>query len=163
MADPNDPERQFNLLERGDTRDTWVPWYTMHKIVNGLVETYKLTGNDTALTVAESLGEWIYNRTSKWNTDIQNKVLGVEYGGMNDCLYELYKCSKENGYANKDHFKEAAHWFDEIYLFDKILAGEENHLNGKHANCTIPKFIGALNRYRALKDEGNEEKYLQYA
>jgi len=70
---------------------------------------------------------------------------------------------QENGYANKDHFKEAAHWFDEIYLFDKILAGEENHLNGKHANCTIPKFIGALNRYRALKDEGNEEKYLQYA
>lgn len=163
MADPNDPERQFNLLEKGDTRDTWVPWYTMHKIVNGLVETYKLTGNETALTVAESLGEWIYNRTSKWDTNIQNRVLGVEYGGMNDCLYELYKCAKATGYTDKDHFKTAAHWFDEVYLFEKILAGEENHLNGKHANCTIPKFIGALNRYRALKDEGNEEKYLQYA
>lgn len=163
MADPNDPERQFNLLERGDTRDTWVPWYTMHKIVNGLVETYKLTENETALHVAESLGEWIYERTSRWDTNIQNRVLGVEYGGMNDCLYELYKCAKAEGYANKDHFKTAAHWFDEVYLFEKILAGEENHLNGKHANCTIPKFIGALNRYRALKDEGNEEKYLQYA
>lgn len=163
LASQSDPERQFNLLEKGDTRDTWVPWYTMHKIVNGLIETYKLTGNKTALTVVESLGEWVYNRTSKWNTDIQNKVLGVEYGGMNDCLYEVYKYAKKDGYANADHFKTAAHWFDEVDLFEKILAGTPNYLNGRHANCTIPKFMGALNRYRALKDEGNEEKYLQYA
>ncbi len=163
LASQSDPERQFNLLEKGDTRDTWVPWYTMHKIVNGLIETYKLTGNKTALTVVESLGEWTYNRTSKWNADIQRKVLGVEYGGMNDCLYEVYKYAKKDGYANADHFKTAAHWFDETELFENILAGKKNHLDGKHANCTIPKFMGALNRYRALKDEGNEEKYLQYA
>ena len=56
----------------------------------------------------------MYNRTSKWNTDIQNKVLGVEYGGMNDCLYEVYKYAKKDGYANADHFKTAAHWFDEV-------------------------------------------------
>lgn len=163
MADANDPERQFNLLERGDTRDTWVPWYTMHKIVNGLVETYKYTKNETALTVAESLGEWIYTRTSKWNGDIQAKVLGVEYGGMNDCLYELYKCAKATGYAEASHFSSAAHWFDEDNLFELVLAGTPNALNGRHANCTIPKFIGALNRYRALKDEQNVDKYLQYA
>ncbi len=163
MADANDPERQFNLLERGDTRDTWVPWYTMHKIVNGLVETYKYTKNETALTVAEALGEWIYNRTSKWNSSIQAKVLGVEYGGMNDCLYELYKCAKAADYANAAHFSAAAHWFDEDNLFELVLAGTPNALNGRHANCTIPKFIGALNRYRVLKDEQNVDKYLQYA
>ena len=163
LASQSDPERQFNTLEQGSTNDTWVPWYTMHKIVNGLIETYKLTGNETALTVVESLGEWVYNRTSKWNTDIQNKVLGVEYGGMNDCLYEVYKYAKKDGYTNADHFKTAAHWFDEVDLFEKILAGTKNYLNGRHANCTIPKFMGALNRYRALKDEGDEEKYLQYA
>lgn len=163
MANVNDPERQFNLLEQGTTSDTWVPWYTMHKIVNGLVETYKLTGNKTSLLVAEDLGEWIYDRVSIWSVTVQNRVLGVEYGGMNDCLYELYKYAKADGYANADDFKDAAHMFDEIALFDKVLAGEPNVLNGKHANCTIPKFMGALNRYRALKDEGNEDKYLQYA
>ena len=166
MADASDPERQFNTLENGSTADTWVPWYTMHKIVNGLVETYKLTDGETsatALEVAEGLGEWIYKRTSKWNTTIQNRVLGVEYGGMNDCLYELYKYAKENNYEDVEHFKVAAHWFDETALFDRVLAEEPNVLNGRHANCTIPKFMGALNRYRALKDEGNEEKYLQYA
>ncbi len=163
LASQSDPERQFNILETGSTNDTWVPWYTMHKIVNGLIETYKLTGNKTALTVVENLGEWTYNRTSKWNADIQRKVLGVEYGGMNDCLYEVYKYAKKDGYENADHFKTAAHWFDETDLFENILAGKKNHLNGRHANCTIPKFMGALNRYRALKDEGDELKYLQYA
>lgn len=163
MASASDPERQFNLLEKGTDKDTWVPWYTMHKIVNGLVETYKLTGNETALTVAEDLGEWIYNRTSEWNTTIQNRVLGIEYGGMNDCLYELYKYAKANNYTDAEHFAVAAHWFDETVLFENILNGTPNHLNNKHANCTIPKFMGALNRYRALKDEGDESKYLQYA
>ncbi len=164
MADVKDPERQFNLLEQGTTSDTWVPWYTMHKIVNGLVETYRLAGNETALEVAENLGEWIYNRTLKWDANVQKRVLNVEYGGMNDCLYELYKCVKARGdYASVDHFKEAAHKFDETELFDRVLAGEPNVLNGRHANCTIPKFMGALNRYRALKDEGDESRYLQYA
>lgn len=163
MANVSQPEKQFDLLEQGTTEGTWVPWYTMHKIVNGLVETYKLTGNETALLVAEDLGEWIYKRVSKWSDTVQNRVLGVEYGGMNDCLYELYKYAKADGYANANNFKEAAHKFDETPLFDRVLAGEPNILNGRHANCTIPKFMGALNRYRALKDEGDEEKYLQYA
>lgn len=163
MANVNDPERQFNLLEKGTTSDTWVPWYTMHKIVNGLVETYKLTGNETALLVAEDLGEWIYNRTSKWDANVQRRVLGVEYGGMNECLYELYKYAKAKGYADAGHFSDAGHKFDETSLFERVLAGQPNVLNGLHANCTIPKFMGALNRYRALKDEGNEDIYLQYA
>ncbi len=162
MASVSDPERQFDLLEQGTDKDTWVPWYTMHKIVNGLVETYKLTGNETALIVAENLGEWIYNRTSKWNTTIQNRVLAIEYGGMNDCLYELYKYAKDD-YPNAGHFAVAAHWFDETALFDNILNGVPNYLDGRHANCTIPKFMGALNRYRAMKDEGDESRYLQYA
>lgn len=159
----NKPELQFDVVEGRENGGQWVPWYTMHKIINGLVETYKLTGNKTALTVAEDLGEWVYNRTSKWDTNIQNRVLGIEYGGMNDCLYELYKYAKADNYANVSHFKEAAHWFDETALFEGVLAGTPNLLNGKHANCTIPKFMGALNRYRALKDEGDEGKYLQYA
>lgn len=159
MRDVSQPEKQFDIIEGGSTSDTWVPWYTMHKIVNGLVETYKLTGNEKALAIAENLGEWIYQRTSKWSNSVQNNVLRVEYGGMNDCLYELYKYADEDGYADADHFTAAAHSFDEDALFEKVLSGQKNALNGLHANCTIPKFMGSLNRYRALGDE----KYLQYA
>ena len=30
------PEEHFDRLENGDTTDTWVPWYSMHKIISGL-------------------------------------------------------------------------------------------------------------------------------
>ena len=160
MADPSKPELQFDKMEAADYADTWVPWYTMHKIMNGLVETAKLAGGDTAqrsLEVAEKLGEWIYNRTSRWTAEQQDHVLAVEYGAMNDCLYELYKVAKSAGYEQAEHFKDAAHAFDEEKLFDVVLAasregGEPDVLNNKHANCTIPKFVGAI----------QNEKYIEH-
>lgn len=177
MADPTKPELQFDKLEEGNQADTWVPWYTMHKIMNGLVETVKLAGGQTAekaLEVAEKLGEWMYERTCGWSEETRKRVLSVEYGGMNDCLYELYKCAKAAGYAQADHFKQVAHTFDEEYLFKEILTApavkgkDANILNNRHANTTIPKFVGAVNRCLTLKEEGDpaseaeQKQYLEY-
>ena len=146
------PESHYSQIENGNTSGTWVPWYSMHKILAGLVDVYKFTNNPNALTIASKLGDWVYSRTSKWTPEMQNTVLNVEYGGMNDCLYELYKYTK-----NENHLS-AAHNFDEISLFEPLYNGEDI-LNGKHANTTIPKIIGALNRYRVT----GEEYYLQVA
>ena len=186
MDDPSKPELQFDKMEAGDYSDTWVPWYTMHKIMNGLVEVAKLcagavdsasSGNSLsgqALEIAEKLGEWIYNRTSRWSEQQRDNVLAVEYGAMNDCLYELYKCAKAVGYEQAGHFLEAAHSFDEEKLFEDILAaaqpdsGITDILNNRHANCTIPKFLGAINRCVTLKEEGSpateaeQKKYFDY-
>ena len=38
-------EKQFDILEGKTTGKTWVPWYNMHKMLTGLVDTYKYTGN----------------------------------------------------------------------------------------------------------------------
>lgn len=139
-------EGQFDNVEAGRTnitRQAWVPWYTMHKILAGLVDTYKLTGNEKALEMADALGTWVYNRVGGYDSAMQNRVLNTEYGGMNDVLYELYKITKDPNHA------KAAHMFDEISLFDSIYNGNDI-LAGKHANTTIPKIIGALNRVRAI-------------
>lgn len=146
------PESHYTQIEQGNTAGTWVPWYTMHKIIAGLVDAYELTGNEQALTVAGALGDWVYSRTSKWDEAMQATVLNVEYGGMNDCLYQLYKNT------NSEKHLSAAHSFDEITLFDSLYNGEDV-LNGKHANTTIPKIVGALNRYTVT----GEEYYLQVA
>ena len=163
MEDPGKPERQFDRLEEGNPSDTWVPWYTVHKIMNGLVEANKSGGSRLALEVGVNFAEWIYNRTSKWDSEIQTRVLATEYGGMNDCLYELYKCAKACGYdeVTCEHILAAAHSFDEIPLFEKVRAAgpNANILNNRHANTTIPKFVGAMNRYLTLHDEA----YLEYA
>ena len=146
------PESHYEQIENGNTSGTWVPWYSLHKILAGLVDVYKFTNNADALTVASKLGDWVYSRTSKWTSEIQATVLNVEYGGMNDCLYELYK------YTNSEKHLSAAHSFDEMTLFEPLYNGEDI-LNGKHANTTIPKIIGALNRYTVTGDE----YYLQVA
>ncbi len=137
------PPTQFDVVEGKVTGNSWVPWYTMHKIIAGLIDVYKFEGNSTALTIAGKLGDWTYARASGWSAATRTTVLGVEYGGMNDCLYELYK------YTNSANHLTAAHIFDETTLFTPIAAGNDT-LNGLHANATIPKFIGALNRYVTL-------------
>jgi DUF1680 family protein len=146
------PESHYDKLEVGDTSDTWVPWYSMHKILAGLVDVYKFTGNKDALKVASKLGDWVYSHTSKWTEETQKTVLNIEYGGMNDCLYNLYKFTK-----NENHLS-AGHSFDEMSLFQPLFDGQDI-LNGKHANTTIPKIMGALNRYTVT----NEDFYLKVA
>lgn len=161
VEDKEDVEKQFDILEGKKKGETWVPWYNMHKVLAGLVDTYKYTGNETALLVAEKLGDWIYERVSKWDLKTNQKVLETEYGGMNDCLYELYS------YSHNKHHLEAAQKFDEKALFLMAAKGEKNCLDGKHANTQIPKFIGAIKRYNVLKQLGEakqeDEAYLSDA
>jgi len=145
------PETLFDNVE--NRKPAWVPWYTMHKIITGLIDVYQLTRIQTAYDVVYKLGDWVAARTSRWSKELQDTVLAVEYGGMNDCLYELYKLTQNVRHA------EAAHQFDEISLFDAIWQGIDI-LKGKHANTMIPKFIGALNRYLAL---GESETFYREA
>lgn len=158
VEDKEDVEKQFDILEGKKKGETWVPWYNMHKVLAGLIDTYKYTENETALLIAEKLGDWIYERVSKWDLKTNQKVLETEYGGMNDCLYELYS------YSHNKHHLEAAQKFDEKALFLMAAKGEKNCLDGRHANTQIPKFIGAIKRYNVLKQLGeakqDDEAYL---
>jgi DUF1680 family protein len=146
------PISEFDSFDNGS--GGWVPYYTMHKILAGLIDVHKLEGNADALAVASKLGDWIYNRANGWSASAKSRVLGQEYGGMNDALYELYKLTN-----NANHLT-AAHIFDDTGLFTTTAGGTDT-LNGKHANMTIPKFIGALNRYRTLG--AGESSYLNAA
>lgn len=162
----NNVEVQFDNVEQGKANifdDAWVPWYTMHKLIAGIVDVYNATGYDTAKELGSALGDWVYNRCSKWDANKQRTVLSIEYGGMNDCMYDLYLIT------GKDNHAVAAHYFDETALHEAVLKGGANVLNGKHANTTIPKFIGALKRYTALDgktvngEKVDASRYLMYA
>jgi len=145
------PEEFLDRVERGQA--VWVPWYTMHKILAGLISAAQFGGSEKALQVAEGLGEYVYNRTSKWDAAMKARVLSVEYGGMNDALYDLYILTGNPIYLR------AAEKFDELTLFDQLYRNIDV-LNGKHANTMIPKIIGALKRYIALGEEESEQYYL---
>lgn len=156
---PGGIEQQFDNIEKGMTNiitEAWVPWYTMHKIISGLVSVACLKEKVAAqaLKVASDLGDWAYKRVSSWDEDLHNRILGIEYGGMNDCMYEVYKLT-----GKKEHLNVAMA-FDETALFKRVSEAKigANVLNNHHANTTIPKFIGALNRYLVL----GETEYLSY-
>jgi DUF1680 family protein len=136
------PMSQFDDFDNG-TGNTWVPYYTLHKIFAGLIDIYKYEQNADALAIASKLGDWLYSRTQGWSASSKSRVLSQEYGGLNDSLYELYK------YTNSANHLTVAHVFDDTGLFTTLAAGTDS-LNGLHANMTIPKFIGALNRYRTV-------------
>lgn len=166
ILDPDNVELQFDHVEESKSNiitEAWVPWYTMHKILTGLVEVYKHTGYENALTVAKGLGDWAYNRAMTWDEDKRARVIGIEYGGLNDVLYELYAVTGNERYA------VLAHMFDEDALFQQVLSGAENALNNRHANTTIPKFMGALNRYVRVHNKTiggqviDASEYLEYA
>ena len=140
----NNLEIQFDNVEKGKSNlftEAWVPWYTMHKIFEGLIYTYEFTGYEPALDIAKKLGDWVYNRVTAWSEETRRTTLGIEYGGMNEILYELYHVTGEDKYA------VAAHQFDEDWLFEQIRNDGANVLNNRHANTTIPKIFGALKRY----------------
>ena len=128
----------FDRVE--NEKPVWVPWYTMHKVMEGLIAAYRFTGSQTAYEIMTTLGLWIYRRCCSWSEETRKVVLEVEYGGMNDCLYDLYI---ETG---DERFAQAARQFDEIPLFQAMYKGEDI-LNGLHANTTIPKITGGLKRY----------------
>ncbi len=163
--DKNNAEQQFDNVEENKTNiitQAWVPWYTMHKILEGLVSVATMDVEDalageikeTAKEITEKLADWVYNRTSGWSEETHRTVLGIEYGGMNDCLYDVYRIT-----GKKEHLA-AAHAFDQTELFERVLQAKagDNVLNNHHANTTIPKFLGALNRYMVT----GEETYLKY-
>ncbi|MBO5352418.1 MAG: glycoside hydrolase family 127 protein [Lachnospiraceae bacterium] len=163
-------EQQFDHVENNRTNITteaWVPWYTMHKIFEGLVSLGNMTTTVEADTTqvaaiaaaaketASRLADWVYGRMSSWSEAVRNTVLGIEYGGMNDCLYDVYLLT------GKAEHLEAAHAFDQTALFDRVFQAEpgDNALNNLHANTTIPKFMGALKRFVVC----GEAQYLAYA
>lgn len=129
-----------------------VPWYNLHKVLAGLIDIYTFVDDkelaEGALEIAEGFSEYVYKRCSRLTDN--TVMLRTEYGGMNEALYEIYDIT------GNEHYKIAAQYFDEVSLFNELAAGNDV-LSGKHANTTIPKFIGALKRYTVMKD--NEDYY----
>lgn len=149
--DPDEePERQFDIEEGKLLMEgfliTWVPWYTMHKIFDGLLAVHRLCGNEMALEVAEKLGDWVISRIMQWSGETRQRVLGKEYGGMNDCLYQLWRQS------GKEKYYKAAEIFDDTKLMERLVEERPDTLAGQHANTTIPKYLGGMEKHPQLAE-----------
>ncbi|MFG3028549.1 beta-L-arabinofuranosidase domain-containing protein [Streptomyces sp. NPDC048253] len=136
------PESDFTALEHGTLSNGNVPYYTIHKTLAGLLDVWRLIGSTQARDVLLALAGWVDTRTGRLTGAQMQAMLGVEFGGMNDVLCDLYQ---QTGDAR---WLTAAQRFDHAAVFDP-LAANLDRLNGLHANTQVPKWIGALREYKA--------------
>ncbi|HEV8599525.1 MAG TPA: beta-L-arabinofuranosidase domain-containing protein [Gemmatimonadales bacterium] len=137
------PEEFFDRL-RAD-RPVWAPFYTIHKLMAGLLDMRQHAGNTQALELVTGMARW----TSRWTQPLGDyemaRVLEREYGGMNEVLYNLAAVTGDNG------LRGTARRFDHERIFAPLAQGVDQ-LKGLHANTTIPKIIGAARRYELSGD-----------
>ena len=151
------PETQFMRLEEfatyGGNQGIWAPYYTLHKILAGLLDAHLLAGNAQALEIATKIGDWVHARLSPlpqqqldrmWNTYIAG-----EYGGMNDTLARLHALRPE-----KAEYLAAAKRFTNTAVYAPVVKNDDI-LDGRHANQHIPQFIGYLRMF----EETDEPDY----
>lgn len=150
-------EEQFDLLEEYvPYPKIWAPYYTLHKILAGLLECYESAGIQKALHIAEKLGTWTYHRLRRLPREQLMKMWGMyiagEFGGMNEVMAELYLLTKN------EIFLQTAKFFDN----DKLFIPMERHINALnklHANQHIPQVIGAMKIFEAA----GEKRYYEIA
>ncbi|XVV16437.1 beta-L-arabinofuranosidase domain-containing protein [Actinoplanes sp. CA-131856] len=138
------PETVFDDLEAG--KNPWAPYYTIHKILAGLLDQHRLLGNATALRMAVDIAGWAASRVTKLTREQMQKVLHVEFGGMNESLVNLYEVTRDP--AHLDLARAFDH--DEIYV---PLAEKRDTLAGRHANTDIAKIVGAAASFKATREE----------
>lgn len=129
------------LIDRNiQGKSVWAPFYTLHKIVQGLTDQYQMMGNEKALEMAKGMGDWAYNKLKPLSEETRKKMIRNEFGGFNEAMYELYALTKDEKYL------WVARYFYHNEKIDPLKAGNPD-LGTNHANTFIPKLLGEARNY----------------
>ncbi|WP_170298676.1 beta-L-arabinofuranosidase domain-containing protein [Massilia eburnea] len=129
-----------------DAEGIAAPYYTIQKLMSGLLDAHAYLGNKQALEVAIGMADYFGKRLAALNAAQIEKIFRTdesrnpqnEFGAMSDVLTELFKISK-----NPLHL-QIARMFNRAW-FVGPLAGGEDHLGGLHANTHIAQAVGLAN------------------
>lgn len=143
-------EDQFIKLEELTTYPKiWAPYYTLHKIMAGLLDCYTLASNTKAIDICLKLGDWVYARLSRLSKEKLNNMWSLyiagEFGGMNEVMAKLYSLTGCNDYITAAKFYNN----DKLYI---PMANNYDTLGDMHANQHIPQIIGALQIFNETKE-----------
>ncbi|XP_066385303.1 uncharacterized protein [Miscanthus floridulus] len=117
------PSEFFDRVEA--IKDVWAPYYTIQKIMQGLLDRYTVTANsrvlDMVVKMANYCSDRVKNVIQKYSIERHWESLSDEFGGMNDVLYPLYMITADS-------------------------------ISGFHSNTHIPVVVGAQMRYEVTGD-----------
>jgi hypothetical protein len=138
------PSAFYDRLRRHEK--VWAPFYTYHKIMAGHLDMYLHCGNQQALETAEGMARWANAFVTPIPDADFQKMMNVEYGGMQEVLFNLY------GVTGKQEYATLARRFSHTAFFDPLAANHDD-LPGIHANTHIPQVIGAMRGYELTGDD----------
>lgn len=144
------------LIDRNiQGKSVWAPFYTLHKIVQGMIDQFQMTGNEKALEIAKGMGNWAYNKLKPLSEETRKKMIRNEFGGFNEAMYELYALTKDEKYL------WVARYFYHNEKIDPLKAGNPD-LGTNHANTFIPKLLGEARNYELFgaKDSRKAAEFL---
>lgn len=141
------PETMFDLYEQLD--EAWSPYYTTHKIMQGLLDQYTLASNEKGLDVVLRMADYFSNRVKNLVQihTIQRhwEAMNEETGGFNDVMYQLYTITRDQKHLTM------AHLFDKP-CFLGPLGLHKDDISGLHVNTHLPVLVGAQKRYEVVGD-----------
>jgi DUF1680 family protein len=137
-----------SFIDRVEARQqVWAPYYTLHKIMAGLIDSYTYCGNREALAVLEGMAHWCKGRCDKLSEEqMQGMLNATEQGGMNDVLASLCAIT-----GDPDHLALSRRFVQRSYV--EPLAAGRDQLKGQHVNSFIPNVIGTARQYEVGGDE----------
>ena len=157
------PEETLDILEREEDRGVWAPYYTLHKLLQGLIDCASLLGDRQALSLARGLADYVGGRFEKlscWKIDGILRCAKLnpvnEFGGMGDALYQLYELTGERRYL------ETAKLFDRPYFLSPLSEGQDV-LTDLHANTHLPMILAAMRRYELTREDKYRYAVLSFA
>lgn len=139
------------LIDRNiQGKSVWAPFYTLHKIVQGMIDQYQMTGNEKALEIAKGMGNWAYNKLKPLSEETRKKMIRNEFGGFNEAMYELYALTQDERYL------WVARYFYHNEKIDPLKAGNPD-LGTNHANTFIPKLLGEARNFELFGAEDSRK------
>ena len=119
----------------------WVPFYTLHKLLAGLRDAYRLVNAPLALEVARCVADWLADTLAPLSREQLQTMLRCEHGGMNEVLADLSADTGDMSYLDL-----AARAFHHEAVLAPMFRGEDR-LDGLHGNTQIPKVLGLAREY----------------
>ncbi|TXK47936.1 glycosyl hydrolase [Pontibacter qinzhouensis] len=126
----------------------WVPLYNIHKIYAGLIDAYRIAGNQQAREVLVKLSDWCLDITKNLTDAQMQQMLRSEHGGLNETFADVAEITGDKKYL------ALAERFSHQLILEPLLA-QKDVLNGMHANTQIPKVIG----YKRVADVAGSETW----
>jgi DUF1680 family protein len=129
-----------------DAQGIVVPYYTIQKVLSGLLDAHSFVGNQQALDVATRMADYVGKRLAGLAAAQIDRIFRTdgsrnpanEFGAMGDALTELYKIGKHPRHL------ETARLFNRAWFVGPLAKGEDR-LGGLHANTHVAQALGFAN------------------